>query len=359
MNEKDAYTILMERLGYPSSARLRLIMEELMTPDEARMAVELPGTAEGVAEKTGFDTGRVRDTLDSLFFKGVVFPRGDFRRRELYRFARSIGQFHDATMATQQLDVEKDRRLFEVWYDFIMKEWYPDVGESQRGREARPGQRIVPAYKSIKELPGVLPYENFPEILKAQELIATVPCSCRLNTASVGEPCAVHDEVAHWVCFQFGRGADYVIARGSGKELSVEEVLELSDICEDSGLIHLWSNNSTMTAPNTSCQCCRDCCMTTIPMDLTGLPLSMVWEKSRYEAYVNLDDCSGCQVCVDRCLFDAIEMERPEGSKKYKAVVDPDKCFGCGVCVVGCEPGALKMKVVRPPEHIPAPPEKA
>jgi len=354
MSANDAYAILMERLGYPSSTRLRLIMEELMTPDQARMVVELPGTAEGVAEKTGFDTGRVRDVLDELFFKGVVFPRGDFRRRGLYRFARSMGQFHDATQATEQLDVEKDRRFFELWYDFKMNEWYPDMAESFKRLE-RPYQRIIPAYKAIEDLGGVLPYENFPEMLKAQELIATVPCSCRLCTDSVGKPCAVHDEVAHWACLQFGRGADYAITRMSGKELSLEEALELNDIMEESGLLHMWPNSSTMTGPKTSCQCCRDCCMNTVPMDQASLAIGMVWEKSRYEAYINPDDCDGCQVCVDRCLFDAIEMERPEGSKKYKAVIDPEKCFGCGACVVGCEPGALKMKVVRPPEHIPAP----
>ena len=93
--------------------------------------------------------------------------------------------------------------------------------------------------------------------------------------------------------------------------------------------------------------------MLTVPIDQAGLDISLIWEKSRYEAYVNLEDCNGCQVCVDRCLFDAIDMERPEGSKKYKPVIDPEKCFGCGVCVVGCEQEALKMKVVRPPEHIP------
>ena len=251
MNEKNTYTILMERLGYPSSTRLRLIMEELMTPDEARMAVELPATAEGVAEKTGFDTGRVKDTLDSLFFKGVVFPRGDFRRRELYRFARSIGQFHDATMATSQLDIKKDRRLFEVWYDFVMNEWYPDVGKSRKGLE-RPHQRIVPAYKSIKEFPGVLPYENFPEMLKAQELIAVTPCSCRLCTDSVGEKCDIFDEVHDFACIQFNRGADYAIARGSGNKLTTEEALALSDRVEDAGLLQIWVNTSQMTGTNTS-----------------------------------------------------------------------------------------------------------
>jgi ferredoxin len=52
-------------------------------------------------------------------------------------------------------------------------------------------------------------------------------------------------------------------------------------------------------------------------------------------------------------------MVKPEGSKKYKAAIIAEKCFGCGSCVVGCEQGALKMKVVRPPEHIPSPPVEA
>jgi Pyruvate/2-oxoacid:ferredoxin oxidoreductase delta subunit len=345
----------MERLEFAGSRRLRQILEKMMSPDQAQMAAALPGTPEEVAEKTGFDANRVRDNLDELYYKGVVFPRGDFRNRSYYRFARSIGQLHDAVLATEQLDVEKDRPFFELWYDFVMNEMYPFFAE--RSREApRPRDRIVPAYKSIKDLPGVLPYENYPELLKAQEKIAVVPCSCRLCTDSVGERCDVHDEVSTWACLQFGRGADYVVARGSGKEISIEEALELNDRVEESGLLHMWPNVAMMTGPKTSCQCCRDCCMTYVPMDQAGLSIGKVWEKSRYQAYVNQEDCDGCQVCVDRCLFDAIEMVRPEGSKKYKATVIPDKCWGCGVCVVGCEPEALKMKVVRPPEHIPAPP---
>jgi NAD-dependent dihydropyrimidine dehydrogenase PreA subunit len=94
--------------------------------------------------------------------------------------------------------------------------------------------------------------------------------------------------------------------------------------------------------------------MMSVPADQAKLDIGLIWEKSRYQAYVNEADCSGCQICVDRCLFDAIEMEKPLGSKKYKAVVYPEKCFGCGVCVIKCKPRALRMKAVRPPEFIPA-----
>jgi H+/Na+-translocating ferredoxin:NAD+ oxidoreductase subunit B len=61
----------------------------------------------------------------------------------------------------------------------------------------------------------------------------------------------------------------------------------------------------------------------------------------------------GCQDCVDRCPFDAIEMDKVEGSRRLEAVITDDDCFGRGICVVGCEPEALKMKVERPAEFIP------
>lgn len=111
MNSNDPYIPLMQQLGYPESGRLRAILENMMTLQQAQMAAALPGTAPEVAQKTGFDAGKVQEELDALFFKGVVFPRGDFVNRELFRFARSMGQFHDASQATQELDVIKDREF--------------------------------------------------------------------------------------------------------------------------------------------------------------------------------------------------------------------------------------------------------
>ncbi len=352
MSTKDAFGIITERLGYAESDRLRRVLAELMSPEQARMAVELPGTVQEVADKTGLDPSAVTEGFDDLFYKGVIFPRGDFHTRDFYRFARSEGQLHDATMATFKLDVEKDRKFFEAWWDFKINDWYPRHAEGSKTK-GQPGLRLIPVYKSIKDLEGVMPYENYPEILKAQQRIATAPCPCRLNTLSMGQGCDIHDEVAHASCLQFGRSADYVIARGSGKELSFEEALELNDVMEESGLLHWWDNSKDITRLKFGCNCCRDCCASLVPLDMAGLPIGTAWAKTRFVAYDIQDNCIGCQVCLDRCPFDAIDMERPEGSKKYKAVVDPEKCFGCGVCVVGCEDDALRMKLVRPPDHIP------
>ena len=353
MATKDDYQELLASLGSADSDRLRKILENMMTPDQAKMAVALPGTPEEVAAQTGFDVDKVKESLEAMFYKGAVVPKGNLVERERYRFHRSIGHFHDIAAASALLDIEKDKPFFELWYDFVMNEMYP--GFAQNFKHApQPMQRMVPAYKSIEGLDGILPTENFPEMMRAQERIAVVPCSCRLITASVEEPCATHDEVAHEACVLFNRSAEYCVARGSGRELTIEEALELNDIWEESGLLHKWHNNTMVEGSGVSCQCCRDCCMEYVPVDMTpDLEIGKIWAKSRYIAYDIQDDCTGCQTCVDRCLFDAIEMVKVEGSKKLKAAVDPEKCFGCGVCVVGCKDDALKMKLVRPPDHIP------
>ncbi len=361
MNADESYKFLMGHLGYPDSARFRAVLENMMTPEQAQMVASLPGTAEDVAEKTGFDAGNIQEQLESLFLKGAVFPRGDYGKREFFRFARSMGQLHDCTQATSDRTPDGDKEFYRLWQEFVMNEWYPDQGHGF-AKAPRPSQRIVPSWSSIKDLPGVLPEENFRAMIEAQKKIAVVPCSCRYRTASVDEHCEHSDEEERWNCILFGRSADYVEARDSGKILSTEEALELCDDIEADGLLHIWVNHATMEGVSGSCQCCRDCCMIYVPADMTDTSIGKIWEKSRFQAIVDEDACDGCQDCVERCMFDAIEMVKPEktivgkGSKTLKAVIVEDNCWGCGVCLHACEEvarDAITMFEVRPPEHIP------
>lgn len=355
MTGKDAYDTLMDKLGFSGSTRLRSILEMLTTPEQAQLTAALPGNVAEVAERTGIPIDKARAGLDELFHKGVVFPKGDFVNRDHYRFARSIVQLHDSSQATGQLSVTGDSAYFRAWHDFCLEEMYPQWAAIFSSLPSPP-LRIVPAYKSIENLPDILPCENFPELLKAQHLIAVVPCSCRYRTTSVGEQCGCHAETEAWVCLQFARGAEYVIERGSGRKLAIEEALELNDTIEENGLLHIWNNNTLMTRCNTSCQCCRDCCENYVAADQVGADIGKIWQKSRYEAYVaDTDACTGCEDCAGRCAFDAIEMVGVDNGDDVTSSVLPEHCFGCGVCVVRCPSGAMEMRVVRPPEFIPEP----
>ena len=78
-----------------------------------------------------------------------------------------------------------------------------------------------------------------------------------------------------------------------------------------------------------------------------------ILSPSRFRAVIDESKCLGCQTCVERCIFDAVEMRKPAGSKKMKAYIINEHCMGCGACVVKCPNRALTLELVRPPEHIP------
>ena len=122
-------------------------------------------------------------------------------------------------------------------------------------------------------------------------------------------------------------------------------------LIEEDGLVHQWINDRRMSV-GVMCNCCIDCCMNWHAADANKGDITKIWSPSRFQAELNQDLCNGCQTCIDRCMFDAIEMVKVPNSKKLKAEVDPQKCFGCGVCVIKCESGTLHMKTVRPLEHI-------
>ena len=327
MSEKDAYSILMEKHAYPNSERYRRILEYLITPQQAKIVVELPAPPEELSSKLQMDVETINKELDDLYRKGVVFPR-NFQTREGYRFARQVMQLHDASQSSIKTDPVKERKLFELWEDFCHSEWYPDMAQMMGIMEA-PLTRVIPAYRAIKDIPNILPCEDVREILKDAQIIAVCNCSCRQRTGSLADGCE-RSEVEN--CLQFNRGAEYVISRGSGRQVSYEEALAIVDSTEEDGLVHTWPNTSSMSFV-TMCNCCRDCCVGWVPLDENDVHVSKRWAKSRFEAKTDIDLCNGCQECVEKCQFDAIEMIKSEGSKKLKAAVDPEKCVGCGDCV--------------------------
>lgn len=338
----DAYTDLASRHNFAESQRYRQIMQMLMTPAQAQLVAALPAPSEELSQKLGRPLSQVKADLEELFLKGVIIPK-NFQTREGYRFCRSTEQFHDATQGMTRFDKATEKKFFALWDEFCNQEWYPELGKSYAARE-QPLERVVAAYKAIEKVPGVQPYDDVRELIKFADPIAVVPCPCRRHAQKCNKPVDT--------CLQLGKGGEYAIVRGSGKKLTAQEAVAVLDEVEESGEVHIWPNVAG-GAPRFMCNCCDDCCVAWVPLTQNGVSPGKRAAKSRFEATVQPGQCDGCQVCVDRCMFDAIDMVKVPGSKKLKAQVDPEKCFGCGVCVIKCEPQALSMKLVRPPAHIP------
>jgi NAD-dependent dihydropyrimidine dehydrogenase PreA subunit len=108
-----------------------------------------------------------------------------------------------------------------------------------------------------------------------------------------------------------------------------------------------------------TCFCCPCCCHCLSPGLNYGKPYKGYGKvqagnaPSRFRPVIDLELCNGCQTCVERCHFSAIEMIKTPGSKKMKAAILDDNCVGCGLCVFKCPQKAMRLEVVKPPEHIP------
>jgi len=342
---EDIYLDFAERLGHRSEGLARII-EHAANPRQARilMAMNLSPdpalTAVELGEKLNLDPRVVQDDLEDLFRKGLAFPRNFGDRRE-WRSARNTFQIHDSMQCGWAAYTDR-HQLFELWRRYDEEERYAILSR-EREKLDRPRNRVIPAWRSVMDDPNLQPWEDWREILKVMDAISVVDCPCRLKVGACGRPLNV--------CVDFGRAAQYDIASGHGRQISVDEALLIMDEAATAGLIGMAGPNSRQVA--TICNCCNDCCIELVPLKLHDIPFSKSWAKSRYEARVDPERCSGCQRCLDNCNFDAIEMVSVTGTKKLKAQVDAEKCFGCGACYMVCEPLAIAMVCVRPESHVP------
>ncbi len=332
METGDVYTELVDRLNYTGSESLLRVLQKLFTPDEGRLLLQLPAELSELAHKSGTDEETVQRKLEEFMERGLVIPTS-----KGFCFARDVTQLHDSTLSSDEKWV--DTEILDLWKELQETEWIQRMA-SGLGDSYVQFIRVLPAWKAIERSPEIsaselLPEENIRELIKGADPIAVIPCSCRRSMRECDAPLDV--------CLQFNRGAEYAINRGAGNRISAEEAIAIADRAEEVGLIHTWPM-AAYGRLNEICNCCRDCCaIFAIGIKLGNM--EQILEKSRFRAEVDQELCNGCQDCVERCFFEAIEIKKSSTSRKLKATVDRAKCFGCGLCAVVCDPGAITMKV--------------
>lgn len=337
---EDAYSIIAAQHKYPNSARYHNLLETLLTPIQARLAVELPATAEELAERLGMALPEVVQKLDNLFYRGIIYLEERTSQFKMW----GGPEFLFYCLCAFNRDTAEARQAFELWADFFRHDWSVQIAQIMAERQV-PQERVLPAYKAVQDYADLQPCEDVREIMRAAEAIGIIDCPCRLMLHRC------HGALD--TCFVLNKMAKIFLSQGIAKRVTVEEAIALMEKAAEEGQVHTWINSSFMYH-RYLCNCCNDCCITWAPLIEHGISVGQRLAKSRFQAEVDLSKCSGdCHVCVGRCLFHAMEMKQMPGWDKPKAVIDPEKCWGCGLCVLKCKPGALSLKLVRPLEHIP------
>ena len=314
----------------------------MFNPEEARVCRELivPATCQEVAGRLNIGEKDLSKILDSLMDKGAL-TRGPTQ----YAFHDSLLGFHHDAVADTAPHTGPNaisKKVKELWNDFFRNEWsYMFLEHTSKMVElAERNLPIWPAIGALERSPNIRPEDILPEenwrlrIENAKSRIVA-PCGCRVVWGVCDHPL-----MTCFACFDRPRGEYYLNQPGRLlKEVSLEEALDIVREAEESGLVH-WGD----------CYCCSCCCENLFPV--TRAKRFELMTPNRFLAVVNEALCKGCQDCVERCPFEAVEMRPSAGSKKLKASIAPDKCKGCGLCIVGCKQNAITYEIVRPPEYI-------
>jgi NAD-dependent dihydropyrimidine dehydrogenase PreA subunit/predicted transcriptional regulator len=333
MKEKTVCEQLAAAVGAGDSKIIPAVFEELTDENEAELllAAAPPATVEELSQRTGLKTEEVEKMIDPLFEKGLLFKSKKQDGIRYYR-PRHLLQLHDATAVA----LNPSQKMLDLWKEHTKTEWVDYVKKIEQALP-KPVLRVIPVNESVEANSQILAFEDLKELVNTAQNLAVTRCSCRAIDGACGLPVEV--------CLQVNRAADYAIERGTGRQLTKEETLEMLKTCEEEGLVHVADNRRSLGL--VICNCCGDCCINWTSLKHGAGKFAA---PSRFRAYVDAEDCNGCEVCVDRCYFDAMSMEDGNGL----AVVEQEKCMGCGLCLVVCPTDAIALEVVRSEAFVPA-----
>jgi NAD-dependent dihydropyrimidine dehydrogenase PreA subunit len=341
------YQEIANKVTKEKNKTLPSVIKKVADLEQAKILRELPKTAEEIAKALDVDEDAVKENLQYLYERGIATPA-----KGVWRLVNNLVLVKDL-LGSARAEYDDDE-LFDLLRKMSLEDSDNLQERLDSGEEIPPvrqGMRIVPKWRAIKDIPGVLPIEDLREIFKANSPIVVHNCPCRVVYRD--RPCK--DEVPIDICVAMGGNAKMFLRRKAGKELTYDQLLDFLDKMDEYPVVHATGNSNLM--PTIMCQCCADCCGLFVKSARTKPVLGQVaYAKSRFVIVDNPEACTACGICADgRCPVNAITMKDYPEFGEERAYTDNEECIGCGICVIACPAEARKMKLVRPPEHIPTP----
>lgn len=349
---------------FKESRYLPWILARCLTERQARICLALPDkdrddslgkleVSESFASHLGLDKATVEKDIYNLYQKAFINPtkRGP-------RPMKTFVEWFDLQNHTK-FDQELGDEYFAAIGLMLDYEWLEEK-EKQIGARIASGLpllgRIIPRWKAVKDVPGIVPGEDMSAILRANTLFGLINCACRRRYKD--RECEQPDEV----CLVMGNVAQASIDRGTARKISYEEAYDL--IINKLAKYQMVQVGSRAEDPKKVigliCSCHADCCVVLRTPMVVGSKYP-VWEhyaKSRFRAVVDPEKCLGCGQCAQkRCQFKAAHLRMYPEYENERSWINEELCMGCGCCAETCPSGALTMKIVESPESLRTPEE--
>lgn len=342
MTEADVYEKLRQKINLwpmrtPRTKEVIEILRILFNEEEAEFLTHFtapyqdPETMDQMVEKTGKPREKIQAIADRLVLRGLLFKftsRSDGNAYySLMPMVPGIFEFYFSSGH----DSNEKRKVGELF-----EKNYLGGGGLEAGASNYPWARVMPVEKTItvnKEISAghmILPFEKMSEFIKTSRKIAVINCACRTK-----KKCEHPLET----CLVFDYYADFMVERGFGRYLSVEEALELLEKTEKAGLVH--STINTQIKPQFICNCCTCACL--ILRGLTELHNPRAIAKSNFLPMRDDANCKRCKICVRICPMEANAYHAPHDNEPERILFFEERCIGCGLCAYHCPNNAIKL----------------